>query len=454
MKIAAQLNSFAQAWSPHFLAFAFFLGGFQSDAMAEAGSSIAVGTAKVRKTVLAFPSMIARSPIASLQGSPSTVIDTVKNDLLFLDLFKILDSKAFVEPPGAGITLDKFRLSDWTSVGTDFVAKTAMSREGSTLTMEAYLYETSTGKAVLAKRYTAETSGVQNLAKTFANDIVTALTGMPGIFQTKIAMVCEKTRGRKEIWAMDFDGTNAQQITNHRSLAIAPAWSPDGTKIAYSLFTKRADGNRNIDLFEYDFRSKTVRMLSNRTGINSGAAYSPNGSRIALTMSFLKNPEIFTLDSSSSEVTRLTSSGGSNVDPSWSPDGSQIAFVSSRAGPSMIYKMNADGSGVTRLTYAGKYNATPSWSPRNNKIAFAGFIDSHFDLFIMNPDGSNIQRLSERQGNNEDPNFSPDGNLIVFSSNRTGGKNIYVTNIDGSFVRRLTFGMGDCVAPRWSNPPK
>ncbi len=421
---------------------------------ANEGASIAVGQAKIRKTVLALPSMIARTPIAGLQGAPQTIVDTVKNHLLFMDLFLFLDSKAFIEPAGAGITLDKFRLSDWASIKSDFVIKTAIERQGNSLVMEAYVYDTGTGKTALAKRYTAEANGARNLAKTFANDIVTALTGLPGIFQTKIAMVCEKVRGKKEIFVMDFDGTNVQQITNHRSLAISPAWSPDGTKIAYSLFTKRRDNTRNIDLYEYDFRTKNVRLLSNRRGINSGAAYSPDGKKIALTMSFLGNPEVFALDTGTSEVSRLTSSPGVDVDPTWSPDGRQMAFVSSRAGQPMVYKMGIDGTSITRLTYAGRYNATPTWSPRNNKIGFAGWIDGRFDLFIMNPDGSNIERLSKNQGNNEDPNFSPDGNFIVFSSSRVGGKNIYVTNVDGTFTRRLTFGLGNCVAPRWSNPPR
>ena len=73
----------------------------------------------------------------------------------------------------------------------------------------------------------------------------------------------------------------------------------------------------------------------------------------------------------------------------------------------------------------------------------------------MNPDGTNIERLTKSEGSNEDPFFSPDGNFIIFSSNRTGrdSRNVYVMNIDGTYVKRLTYGLGNCVAPKWSNPP-
>lgn len=416
-------------------------------AQADPAPYISVGSAKTKKTVIALP---------EYKGDPSLskrIRETVERDLAFMELFKFLPPSAFVEPASAGITLDQFKVTDWSSVGAEFVLKAAVITEGRNIALEAHLYDTFGAKQVLAKRYISTPDDLQVLGHTLANNIVEALTGMPGIFMTKIAMTCSRT-GKKEIYVTDFDGTDAKQITRHRSIAFAPAWSPDGSKLAYSLYNRHRNNIKNIDLYEYNFVDNTVRMLSNRKGINSGAAYSPDGRKIALTMSFLGNPEIFTLEPRNNSVTRITNSFGVDVDPSWSPDGKRLAFVSSRAGASMIYSMNADGSGVQRLTFAGKYNATPSWSPQNNKIAFAGWIDGRFDIFIMNPDGSTIERLSKNQGNNEDPHFSPDGNFIAFSSNRAGQQNIYVMNVDGTFVKRLTYGMGNCVAPKWSSPPK
>ncbi len=410
---------------------------------------IAVGSAKTKKTIIAI-APIQSDPMG--RGDARLIVDTVASDLKFMDLFRFLEPAAFIESPTAGIAPGTFNMSDWSSIGAEFVAKSALSREGSSLQLEAHLYDAFSNKVLLTKRYVASAGEAKALAHTFANDIVTALTGLPGIFQTKIAMSCNRN-GRKEIYIMNFDGSEPRQLTRHNSIAFAPAWHPAGTKLAYSVYARHAGNIKNIDLYELDFATRRVKLISNKRGINSGAAYSPQGDRIAATLSFNGNPEIYVVESTG-DARRLTSSFGFDVDPTWSPDGSKLAFVSSRSGMPMVYSMAADGSNVRRLTYAGRYNATPSWSPTNNKIAFAGWVDGRFDLFIMNPDGSNIERLTKAQGNNEDPSFSPDGNFIVFSSNRTGSSNIYVVNVDGTFTKRLTYGMGNCVAPKWSNPPR
>ncbi len=424
------------------------------DAGAADAPYIAVGSAKTKKTVLALPE-IRNAGAAKLSAAAKTIQETVYNDLMFMDLFKFLSPSAFIEnPTTSGLGANEFKMSDWTSIGAEFVIKSGLAlAESGNLSLDAYLYDTHGNKQVFAKKYVGAPGDAKLIGHTFANQIVEALTGLPGVFQTKIAMSCERG-GKKEIYVMNFDGTEVKQVTRHHSIAFAPAWSPDGSKIAYSLFTRHRNNIKNIDLYEIDFNTESYKMLSNRKGINSGAAYSPDGSKIALTMSFLGNPEIFSLDPANGTVTRLTSSFGFDVDPAFSPDGKQLAFVSSRTGIPMVFSMGIDGSKVQRLTYAGRYNATPSWSPTNNKLAFAGWIDGRFDVFIMNPDGSHIERLTKDQGNNEDPSFSPDGNFVVFSSNRTGQQNVYVMNIDGTFVKRLTYGLGNCVAPKWSGTLK
>ncbi|MEK6705316.1 MAG: hypothetical protein AABZ06_05965, partial [Bdellovibrionota bacterium] len=364
------------------------------------GPYIPVGSARMKKTILAFPEIKSQPGTAS--SLTKTVHETVTNDLAFMDLFKFLGPSAFIEPASAGISQGTFKMSDWTSIGAEFVIKTSLGISNGSLFVDANLYDVNGAKQILEKKYIASIHDAKTVGHTLANNIVERLTGLPGIFLTKIAMSCDRT-GKKEIYIMDFDGSDVKQITNHRSIAFAPAWSPDGTRIAYSLFTKHRNNIKNIDLFEFNFTTSSVKLLSDRRGINSGAAYSPDGRYIALTMSFLGNPEIFSLDPATREVSRLTKSFGVDVDPTWRPDGKAIAFVSNRTGRPMVYTANIDGSNIQRLTYAGDYNATPSWSLQNNKIAFAGWIEKTFDIFLMNPGGTNIERLTKHQENNEDP---------------------------------------------------
>lgn len=408
---------------------------------------INVGEARTRKTILAFPSIPAAG---DAEGKLRSAREIVMEDLAFSGLFDFLNPSAFIEDPGkAGVAPGTFKMTDWSSIGAEFLLKAKGSMEGGSANLEFYLYAVQSGKPLLAKRYKAGAESIRKMAHTISNDVMLALTGKKGPFTAKIAFVSDKT-GKKEVYIMDYDGFNPVKITSRFSHAMAPAWSPDGKKLVFTAITKNAKNVRNHNLFLYDLPSGKINMLSNRQGINSGAAYSPNGAHLALTMSFPGNPEIFLMDPESKVVQRLTNSYGLDVDPSWSPDGKWLAFVSDRSGRPMVYKMEVSGANVQRLTYAGHYNATPTWSPQGNKVAFAGWDAGKFDIFIMNPDGTNIERLTKNMGNNEDPDFAPDGYFIVYSSNRKGKRNLYLTNVDNTVHRQITSDFGNCEAARWS----
>jgi TolB protein len=405
-----------------------------------------VGEAKTKKAVVAITG--AAAVPESSKGALDQVEKTIQSDLEFTDTFRLLPAPGF---PQARIgALEEIHFADWAKSGADYLSFGNFKSEGGRVTFEFHLVNVGGNHEVLGKRYSAESSELKVLAHSIANDIVFAITGKKGIFLTRIAFVCDKS-GKKEIYSSGFDGSDVRQLTRIRSLAMAPAWSPDGQKIAFSVYNRHSDNTKNIDLFELNLRSGGLKLLSNRKGINSGAAYSPKGDQIAYTMSHTGNPEIHTLNLDSKETTQITRSIGFDVDPAFSPDGQKLAFVSSRPGKPMIYTLSlSTPSDVKRLTYAGSYNATPSWSPDGKKIVFAGWLEKHFDLFTISEDGSKIDRLTKNEGNNEDPSFSPDGSMVVFSSTRSGGKNLFLMNTDGGNVKRLTFGMGECVAPKWS----
>lgn len=408
---------------------------------------IAVGEARTKKSIIAFPSIQLSS--ADADGRLRSIRDIGMEDLAFSGLFDFLNPTAFIEDTSkAGITLGSFQMTNWSSIGAEFLIKAKGSIDGSGINIEMYLYATNSGKQLLAKKYKASAETVRKLGHTMADDVMLALTGKKGPFTSKITFVSDRT-GKKEVYVMDYDGHNPVKVTSKFSHAMAPAWSPDGKKIVFSAITRDKANIRNHNLFLYGLDSGKIEMLSNKPGINSGAAFAPNGRELALTMSFPGNPEIFLLDPNSKVARRITNSYGLDVDPSFSPDGKQMAFVSDRAGRPMVYKMNVDGSNVQRLTFAGQYNATPTWSPTGNKIAFAGWDQGKFDIFIMNPDGSSLERLTKNMGNNEDPDFAPDGYFIVYSSNRKGKKNLYITNTDNTVHRQITVDYGNCEAPKW-----
>jgi TolB protein len=405
-----------------------------------------VGEAKTKKAVVALTPGIAAPESAT--GALSQVEKTIQSDLEFIDAFRILPAAGF--PQNKITASEQIKYADWAKSGTDYLSFGSFKLDGSNAVFEFHLMNIGGNKEVLAKRYTSESSELKILGHSIANDIVNAITGKKGIFLTRIAFICDKT-GKKEIFSSSFDGSDVRQVTRIRSLTMAPAWSPDGQKIAFAVYNRHSDNTKNIDLFEMNLRTGGLKLLSNRKGINSGASYSPSGDKLAYTMSYTGNPEVHVLNLETKETSQLTHSIGFDVDPAWSPDGQKLAFVSSRPGKPMLYTLDLKNpADAKRLTYAGSYNATPAWSPDGKKIAFAGWLDKRFDLFTITSDGGKIERLTKDEGNNEDPHYSPDGSFLVFSSSRSGGKNIFIMGSEGGNVKRLTFGMGECVAPKWS----
>jgi TolB protein len=258
---------------------------------AEDNRYISVGSAQIKKAVIAFPEIRNQDTATGLLAKG--IRDIVIKDLQFLGIFSFLDPIAFIEKPTqAGILPDSFKMNEWSAIGTEFLLKTGISQSlDKTLVLETHIYDVTNSKQIFSKRYVAPSHDMKNIAHSFANDVVQSLTGTPGIFLTKIAMSCDRS-GKKEIYIMNYDGTEVKQVTHHRSIAFGPAWSPDGNRLAYSLITRHSDNTKNIDLFEFNFVNNTLRLLSDKIGINSGAAYSPDGQKIALTLSYLVNPSV------------------------------------------------------------------------------------------------------------------------------------------------------------------
>jgi Tol biopolymer transport system component len=193
-----------------------------------------------------------------------------------------------------------------------------------------------------------------------------------------------------------------------------------------------------------------VRFLTDNAASDQYAAWSPDGTRIAFSSDRSNfDSEIYTMDADGGNVTRLTTSAGEDWQPSWSPDGKQIVFASVRTGDWEIYTMDADGGNVTRLTDRPGLDWTPEWSPDGTQIVYARrgapvelkIVDGvaqgeapvdTWDVFLMASDGDSVEQLTDDPGNDIEPTWSPDGKHIAFSSDRSGSQAVYVMDADGS----------------------
>jgi TolB protein len=388
------------------------------------GAVIDVNDPKRTKYPLAVPTA------AGGDGESGRLIAEVAAfDMKVAGVFRPVDASAYRGDPGAeGLGIDTLK---WKESGAFGVMKFKASRSGGGVSIDFKLYEIEKGeRPVLERTYKGSKEDVRKLTHMWCNEVVKYYTGEPGFFGSKIAFVTRTGRRSKAVMAMDFDGHGAYSVSKNKSINILPAWSPNGSKIAFTSYMRD-----NPDLYVASGGGGRPVRTSYRYGMNTGASWSPDGSKLALTLSKDGNPEIYVIDSFSGKILRrLTNNRAIDSGPAWSPDGSQIAFVSDREGGPQIFVMNADGSGQRRVSMNGNYNTTPTWNPRKGarQLAYTTRADRTFDIVTLDLKSGKYVRITQGEGVNEEPSWAPNGQAIAFASTRPGGAGIYIANADGT----------------------
>ena len=228
---------------------------------------------------------------------------------------------------------------------------------------------------------------------------------------------------------------NPLNITNRNGQDDQPAWSPDGSKIAF--VSNRDGGAKGVYIMNPD-GSDVVRV----TGVDylaSEPTWSPDGKRIAFM--WHESDQGFDIHAinvdGSSETIVEESRAFVDQHPAWSPLGDKIAFVSKRDAMTHIYSVDPSGENEARLTL-DEPSWHPEWSPDGTQIAFAGIRDGSREILILDVATGNEINLTNHPGTDTDPSWSPDGTKIVFGSERDGWSDLYMMEADGKNVVRLT----------------
>ncbi len=211
--------------------------------------------------------------------------------------------------------------------------------------------------------------------------------------------------------------------------AMSPRWSPDGTRICFSLG----------DIWSVSVDGDSLRKLTS-VGSTYFPGWSPDGSEIVFDSPYHDErgaSAIWIVNLEGGELNDISQHGtGEWRAPDWSPHGDQIVhYRPGGVGGPEIFIMDTSGASGVRLTNNSRWDTSPRWSPDGSTIAWV----SDEEIWLMSPDGTNQRRLVGSYA--ADPAWFPDSKTIVFSKpNADGSKQVLWTiGIDGDHLRQLTF---------------
>jgi Tol biopolymer transport system component len=167
-----------------------------------------------------------------------------------------------------------------------------------------------------------------------------------------------------------------------------------------------------------------LRRATTDTALATDPAFSPDGSRIAFASTKDGNFEIYVMDADGTNPVRVTTDPQADGRPVFTADGSALVFQSQRTGKLAIYTAALDGSGVKALT-TDSVSQTPTVSPDGGTVAYSSVRNKNYDIWLMGRDGANQRAFTRTlQQNETEPRFLRDGSLAFLVERREEGRNV------------------------------
>jgi TolB protein len=347
-------------------------------------------------------------------------------------------------------------LTDWSGppVSANYLAFGYTGVQDGRLVLYGWLFNTGqpdvTSAQVIGKLYFGplDADGAKKVARDFAADILQQF-GAKSLAGTKIYFVSDRS-GAKEIWSMDYDGSNQRRLTQYNSTSSMPAVSPDGKMFA---FTTYAGGNPQIRVHSVE-TGRRLPFYNPVSSVVETPEFTPDGKQMLFATAINGWVQICESGVDGGNFHRISNVRAIEVSPKVNPKtGADMLFISGRGGRQQLWHMTLDGTDLQQFTTGEGDVANPAWSPNGQQIAFAwtrGYEPGNFNIFVMDVAKRVPIQLTQGTGRNENPWWAPDGVHLVFTSKRGNSTQIYTMLADGTDVRQLTT-QGNNIQPVWAN---
>lgn len=375
---------------------------------------------------------------------PEDLTDVITANLESSGQFTALPEEDFIETPSRR---EDVRFQNWRALGVDALVVGNIERAGDSYRVRFELLDVFTGSRLIGKSYRVGPDALRTLAHVMSDEIYEAMLGRPGAFDTRIAYIAISDIDGERQWRLvlaDADGFDPQTILTSREPLMSPAWSPDGSKIAYVSFE-----SRRSEVFIQDVATGEREKVASYEGINSAPAWSPDGRKLALALTRNSQTDLYILDVGSKNLRQVTDHFSIDTEAAWTRDGNALYFTSDRTGNPQIYRIGVDGSGLERITYEGTYNAAPALSPDGRHLAMVHRTGSGFAIAVLDLQGERFRVLTPG-GQDERPSFAPNGALVLYATRANGRAVLGTASLYGE-ARRIMSTEGERIRePAWS----
>ena len=401
---------------------------------------------------------VARTPVAVVpfgwEGQsadmPLDIAEVIAADLQRSGRFAPIAEENMLQKPTTGAELD---FDDWSFVKAEAVVVGRVTQTGdNAYSVSFQLFDVFRREQLVGYRIPASRGTMRIVAHRAADMIYEKLTGIKGVFATKVAFVTAERDQDGQTYRLvvaDQDGANETVILQSSDPLMSPAWSPDSRRLAYVSFE-----NDRSSVWVQTLRTGNRIQVSNKPGINGAPSFSPDGRQLVLTLGGIDgNLDIHVLDLSTRQTRRLTTHRAIDTEGSWSPDGRYIYFTSDRSGGPQVYRVPAAGGTPERVTFEGSYNARPRLSPDGKRLAMVHLDRGNYRIAVMDVKSKEILVVSAGQ-QDESPSFAPNSDTLIYATRQARNGVLETVTADGLIRQRVSSGQGDVREPVWSPFPR